>query len=530
MENIESEENLKRSPVLQAIKSFVNVKLKLMFSFMHVAQAEILLKKQNYGEALGHYEAACEKITSADSACKDIHHEELKEIVKNVKLILENQYKRAEAHNDNIYHARKESPTNFPPKKDLFPCPEFQMPYSDQEPLFKKVMPFEAHLSMSKYDAMKDDLMKNVLDQVSISTEELLKFKATMPDKDELKLPDDSDDDMLKNTFLLLNSMKPEIESKFSKPLVDLGNLVDFLDFTKLQPSIKNAVEQALPQTQTTLETGFKINDAFSKFFSVEENDPNLMKTLSNSIADSSKLKITPSNYDQLKTLDTLYSKISEMENQRSAYIDRLKNDLQNDNIQNEFLTSLGPKSSESQQLQFFEVQLKKHEKNIDIIQKNLSAQNNILDMITRVNMDIAPLRVMLQAYNQEKEMTLTLVNDGLENYDFLSQQIQEGLKFFGQVKSKLEEVNSLSNKREIKPPVKVEKKKEEIPDELAELIKNDPEMAEFLKTQGGWNALKSQPQYRVYFLRLLFFNFFLHLQSIRRVSVESPRVSVESP
>lgn len=85
------------------------------------------------------------------------------------------------------------------------------------------------------------------------------------------------------------------------------------------------------------------------------------------------------------------------MRKQRCQLVERLREDLDADDITKRALTEreLDPKK-------LFEVELKKHDQNRELIEQNLRAQDNILKAMTDANANFADYRRQIMDSNEK--------------------------------------------------------------------------------------------------------------------------------
>lgn len=85
------------------------------------------------------------------------------------------------------------------------------------------------------------------------------------------------------------------------------------------------------------------------------------------------------------------------MREQRGQLVERLREDLDADDITKRALTEreLDPKK-------LFEVELKKHDQNRELIEQNLRAQDNILKAMTDANANFADYRRQIMDSNEK--------------------------------------------------------------------------------------------------------------------------------
>jgi len=154
------------------------------------------------------------------------------------------------------------------------------------------------------------------------------------------------------------------------------------------------------------------------------------------------------------------------MRKQRCQLIERLREDLDADDITKKALTE-----RELDPGKLFELELKKHDKNRELIQQNLRAQENIVKALTEANANFADYRRQIVATNERSKhynnfliiiffrralQSLTLVT-AYQVFMEIVEKTQKALGFYGQMSKLLDALErGVKNMEEISKTLKL--------------------------------------------------------------------------
>ncbi|EPB67860.1 BRO1-like domain protein [Ancylostoma ceylanicum] len=124
--------------------------------------------------------------------------------------------------------------------------------------------------------------------------------------------------------------------------------------------------------------------------------------------------------------LRRLLDKTREMQTQRAQLVQRLTDEMNNDNIAKKLLSE-----RDSDHRETFVAELKKHEETIKYIDANLSAQEKILSALTEANADFSDFRKKIKAsLNTRSEQIMTLVT-AYDVYSDVCSKVEDGRNFY---------------------------------------------------------------------------------------------------
>jgi tyrosine-protein phosphatase non-receptor type 23 len=503
--------SLQKCEILQMFADFVKIKLKYFMSVTHGYAAQGSEAAGQYGEMLGHYKLAVERITEAGVLTKKCNHEALVNCVDLMENVLKNLQVTGKRDNDSIYMAKeveqvelqKPAPLVRTTPFDISDLPRPVIHADRTSELFENCLPIEVQVALTEYEAMKEDLLRNINFQIDATNEELVKFKSSVPESENLKVPSflakidgcsfEIEPELLQ-AFSIYKSLESEIFAKFEEPSQKLEFLVKGIDIELLPGNLQKPIIDALGKAKTDLLECEEVLGAFSVLQGVSTSSDFRLE-LSKKIASYDNIKLDKTAVKMIESIKMLHGKIQEMEAQRMTLLDRLKSGLENDNkVGVHVLKKQSSLANDDTRKQFFEEELSKHDATCNYIQQNLKAQDNILEALTEANIQLSATVNILNSYSKTRNSNISSIVKGLENWEVLGEKVCKGVEFFDAVMKKQNESDKkkISEKRE---PPKIPKKpvekmdSEDMPDDLKEMIKNDPEFGEFLKQNGGWKA-----------------------------------------
>jgi len=246
---------------------------------------------------------------------------------------------------------------------------------------------------------MKEDLLRNINFQIEATNEELVKFKSSVPESENLKVPSflakvdgcsfDIEPELLQ-AFSIYKSLESEIFEKFEEPSQQLEFLVKGIDIELLPGNLQKPVNDALGKAKTDLLECAEVLGAFSVLQKVSTSSDFRLE-LSKKIANYDNIKLDKNAAKMMESIKMLHGKIQEMEAQRTTLLERFKSGLENDTkVGVQVLKKQSSLANDDTRKQFFEEELKKHDATCGYIQQNLKAQDNILEALTEANIQLS--------------------------------------------------------------------------------------------------------------------------------------------
>ncbi|OON13448.1 Protein-tyrosine phosphatase, partial [Opisthorchis viverrini] len=161
------------------------------------------------------------------------------------------------------------------------------------------------------------------------------------------------------------------------------------------------------------------------------------VEQLASSLPSVQALIADPALSQSLNDAQRLFGKVKEMRQQRTDFVDKLRQALHSDDVTGDLLTS---DMDQSTMDKLFDTRLKKHDPLIGLIRQNLAAQENIESALIDVNASFAPRAIELQQLRMKRvEEIRQLISSGQTFNDLLA-NCSQGLLFYEQVGARLKE------------------------------------------------------------------------------------------
>lgn len=356
-------------------------------------------------------------------------------------------------------------------------------------------------------------------------------------------------EDSLIALFSRIKSLGTEI-SEFTENFEKLQRLVDNSSDEKnqayLPKQMKEPVIDAIKTATNDLTDSKKYLTILQKIDSIPENAEFIDKLHEKiteaenqeNFSNANGTKITKQNLSSIDYINLLYKKIEEMESQRDYLINKLSTDLANDNIQRKFLANSAKFKNEDDHNEFLKAELAKHEAGqmsvnsegdgsspsnpttLSYLNTNLAAQENILSTLTESNIEINEIFERLDHYFDQRAKNIVDLQEACDNFEKLSQKCGMGITFFEQVMTKINDLKAIDNKRTVPIPNATQQTQQkmppknsanaqnnknfittakgetvdlsQLPAEMRETVRDDPEFLQFLIDNGELKPVSS--------------------------------------
>uniref|UniRef100_A0A0R3TXX1 Tyrosine-protein phosphatase domain-containing protein n=1 Tax=Rodentolepis nana TaxID=102285 RepID=A0A0R3TXX1_RODNA len=375
------------------------------------------------------------------------------------------------------------------------------------EDIFKDLLPLKTLKASSVYSEKKADFLRKVLADVEEKDTNLSSFLSSLNlDPNELLKPDSGLPQALLDQCAKFNAMERSPESQLTaqmSALVDISVEVES-DLEELSNAIQKTQERLnaalasfnyfrykllyfqskAPESeinQIKLQLN-KVIDRHGKFTAAEaqakESNTRLHEALTEHLKILHILTRTPeeieatlpnandliSDSELLEGLDEaarILSKVEEMRAQRTRMLEKLRADLQADDVTQELLAT----NTKEERNALFQRHLDVHQKAVDLLNLNLTAQENISKALIDAHATVGVKKHdILKRRQQRLEEIDDLVRSG-EAYDDLILKCNEGQAFYQDISERLvalhvdlDEINSsiddLGRKNTIQPSV----------------------------------------------------------------------------
>ncbi|XP_062613644.1 tyrosine-protein phosphatase non-receptor type 23-like [Saccostrea cucullata] len=417
--------------------------------------------QQKWGECLAYYTTAFNKLNECIKQGKS-EGGDIQESFRFAMDVIGGKYQSAKKDNDFVYHDKVPDITSLPEVKGASLVKGITFNPSDPEvsgpDLFQKLVPMEAHEASSLYSEEKAKLIRRVCGTIEEKNAELAQFMSSLNiDQSSLSYePENLPQSLLEKCAAV--SVKPNAIKDLVNAMTGVSN-------------VATEVEMSLNEISKMLEEDAKEEEEFQKQFGKRAEHPmfeNIRKELNlfseghkkgsksnndlhkamnahitnlrllggpiedikNALPSKDKEK-TPEDETIVKELQRLISKVDEMKSQRSLLEEQFRTEVQKDDITHRIVTQEG-----SNKQVMFEQEIQKHKKLEEIIQQNLTAQDNILRALTDANVKYAEVRRKVGDVAARREVMIKDLINSFDVYEDLLAKSQKGQEFYRKLES----------------------------------------------------------------------------------------------
>ncbi|KAL6732882.1 hypothetical protein Aduo_003594 [Ancylostoma duodenale] len=408
------------------------------------------------GARYGYYKVANDHLTAILKLAEKEDRDTMRASISFLSDVVGNKLNNAKKENEFIYHDRV--PGNEELCKDLEGlCKVRPLSFDPLDPsvggedLFGGLLPSGVVKAVSEYEEEKARLKREVLERINSKDDELDAFLVSLR-IDEIDLDADSTAPVLPDMLLERNAALTTQPDAIPKLLENLQKVSDLAREAgaKLEGLTGRLVDVDLPEI--TSDEGYKaikkeLERLTEHHQKARSNNVELHKAiaahttnlhlLSLPIAElTSKLAgpaINAGSTPEGAALRRLLDKTREMQTQRAQLVQRLTDEMNNDNIAKKLLSE-----RDSDHRETFVAELKKHEETIKYIDANLSAQKKILSALTEANADFSDFRRKIKAsLNTRSEQIMTLVT-AYDVYSDVCSKVEDGRNFYTKLLDRL--------------------------------------------------------------------------------------------
>ncbi|XP_049883447.1 tyrosine-protein phosphatase non-receptor type 23 [Pectinophora gossypiella] len=414
-------------------------------------------EQQKMGERVAFYQLAVDKLGEARKLAKYIEPVQItQEALTFTNDVVEGKRKAAKNENEFIYHEEvpdKDLLTDLKPVCLVKAIPiNFNDPEVSGPDIFGKLVPMGAHEASSVYSEEKADMLRHVLSEAEAKNTELTEFMSSLQldqldviDSDQ-KIPQEIVDrcaamnaktEVIQTLVDSMNSLA-EIISDVEHSLAEIKNFIQ--EETVKEKEFQKVMGHRPPSiVQTELSREYhKYQEAHSR---TNESNQVLHKAMTLHIANlrllAQPLEVLQSkipSIDNIEGLDRdimmemrrVVGRAREMQAQRDALIQQLREDVANDDITPQLLA----RSNEPKE-DIFKEELEKYTPKVKIIGQNLTAQENIINRLTQLYASYGDSRRMLSDVLRKREGLVNALITSYDTYEELLGKCQKGLEFY---------------------------------------------------------------------------------------------------
>ncbi|XP_063228884.1 tyrosine-protein phosphatase non-receptor type 23 isoform X3 [Bacillus rossius redtenbacheri] len=446
------------SKLFKGWKRYVRFKLSYHGCVSLLYQGQQAEEQQKMGERVALYQAASEKLEEAVKLSKGMDSiEVINEALTFTMDVVEGKKKAAKNENEFIYHEEVPDRDSLPEVKGASLVRGIQFDVNDPEvsgaDIFGRLVPMKAHEQSSLYSEEKAKLLRGVGARVEEKDQELVTFMTSLQLEhldlraDMERLPQE-----LVDRCAALSAKPSAIQD-----LIDaMGRLADtYQDVESMLQEIRELLEleearekqyQALmgPRPPSIVATDLtrearKYEEAHAK---ASDSNQTLHKAMTLNISNLRVLALPlPELERQIPSLGALEGavddpasremrrlvrKVDEMRSQRSSLLSQLRDAVCRDDITKQLVTRAQEPADT-----IFAQELEKHQPTVSLIEKNLSAQDNILKALTDVYAKYAGTRKATNEIIRKREATINGLISSYDAYEDLLAKSSKGVEFY---------------------------------------------------------------------------------------------------
>lgn len=406
-----------------------------------------------------------EKLKSSIKHAKITGRSSLVESVDYLVNLVTKALEQAKQNNDFVYHDVVPTQDKLTAIKGVSLVKEIGFSVSDAEvmgkDIFGRLVPIEAYQTISIYSDNRDKLWREIKSKIDDKNEELVKFLSIIQlDKDNVRQRKFNVPEKLASICASLNSSSTNFLDEVKERLGKLDDLSKEVDgqFKELEKTILNEEEveksnnrsktSSISSLRTEFDRNYEVhksamtsNQGLHDIIKTHEKDIELL--MRSSVQELEKLfsmsaDDLPMDKDNLAELDKLFDKIEEMKKQRAFLENKLKQSIKNDDI----LKSVAA-HSELEIKAVFEKENQKFDVDLKYLEMNMSAQEQILNALTKANADYAETRKAFIKVEKLRSEKIESLYESYENVQGVLINLDKGIEFYANLKQVIQQLRT---------------------------------------------------------------------------------------
>lgn len=420
-------------------KSTITVKHKYFSAMTYLLSALSFSddKAKEIGNRIIRLKMASELLESCKKLIPDtLDSQSTKSIFDTLYCMISRKLEKAIRFNDTVYHSKLPMPDEVGQvagKLLITPTPFSTSSVTDFRDLFAGLVTIESVQVTSIYSQKKDEISRNVKDQVEKRDEELAQMMSTLNiDKKITKLPPVETPDELMEICAEL-STSPDIVDEVLTKLELLDDKAD--EMRKLLDKCKELLRRKPNPTREAELTRYLSthNDVLKTVQSLHKQlYPELQREIQRLSSTKDPSKLLPSieppaaSENVSRMLENILNNIDDMKKQRSNLLQSLKRSLDEDDVIKHVVTA----SSEHELKGVFETEIQKHDKYLKELQDNFRRQNELLDTLERVNAEYGQIKLDYRAKQAGCKEKVESIKKFYSQFKATNEGIDKGLEY----------------------------------------------------------------------------------------------------
>ena len=439
-----------------------------------------LVLESKGGERVAWTMAAEDRIKEAEKEVEKMDRVDvmMKDSIIFMKQLIEKKMKSAKNDNDHIYHKPVPSSDKLTAVKGASLVKPIPFSVTDPEifgaDIFGRLIPIEVHEMASVYTDKKDQIVRSMKSKIESKNEELVTFMSslnldmdTVSTKNVNVIPDELIE------ICAAMSIKKDVVETIGEEMKQLEQLSS--ECGQLIYDIKmQLMKESTTQARFLLTSGIKNSSSSSshskmmetfekevekleeRFQKSVDSDVELKKSYEaiipdielllkssdgaslSSILPTAEIPVSQENIDRLKLL---ISKVDEMKDQRIMLEKQLRDAIQSDDIASKVISQ-----PESKLDELYEKEIKKFDKHIELLNQNMSAQDNIMTALTTANAEFVPTRRAKVETEKKRIERIKQLTDSYKKYQDVLTHIEKGIYFYRRLLDSVRGINTRIN------------------------------------------------------------------------------------
>lgn len=449
-------------------KKYVKFKIAYLNCILFLYQGQHAEEQQKMGERLTLYQAAWEKLEEARKESKGLPDQ--KEIIESLTFtadVVEGKRKNAKNENEFIYHEAVPELSDITAVQgaNLVNGIGFSVidPDVAGEDIFARLVPLKAHEASSMYSEEKAKMLREIGAKIETADVELASYMSSLT-LDNLNVSEEKANKIpqgIVDRCASLNANKAAIPDL----IASMSHLAEICAEVETNLNEMKAIlsEEELNEKQFAQTSGVQrpnghlaeLTREFQKYSEAhqkagESNDTlrkamelhvNNLKILSKPLQEiqSSVPKLTGefNSAEVFKDLKLILNKVNEMKAQRAQFHADLRIAVNNDDITTKVIAHGINEGLQA----LYATELKKHDKQVELIETNLNAQTNILAALTEAYAKAAPLLKTLSDVKHKKDNFFSSLAASFDVYEDLLGKSAKGLEFYKKLSANVQKL-----------------------------------------------------------------------------------------
>ncbi|KAK2708882.1 tyrosine-protein phosphatase non-receptor type 23-like isoform X2 [Artemia franciscana] len=424
---------------------------------------------QKMGDRISYYQGAMDKLKAAGEVHKGIQETEaFGEALAITSTFIGNKLHVSNKENEFIYHEAAPTLASLPEVRAASLAKGIGFDFTDPEiagpDIFGRLISIEAHATSSLYSEEKAKLLRNVSERIESKDDKLnevldvLQVENLVLSFENQRLPEELIErcaafSVKADAIGVMNRLMVELTDQ-TKKVEDTLSYCD--ELLKLDEEKEAAYHKAIgkrPPSMVLAEIRHEMekyrnahkkasvsNDLLHKASAAQIANLKILSQPLDEIEEQlpslGRLRNTPHEMHMME-MNRLVKKVEEMKRQRIVFAHQLREALQADDL----TKKLAALSSDNNPETLFKEEIQKHDQQVQLIEQNLYAQENILQALIETNARFADTRKAINDILAARDDTIKALIDAYDVYDDLRAKTESGIEFYKKLDENLDKL-----------------------------------------------------------------------------------------